>query len=896
MVAMQEPAYRLSLPQILELFGSDPDKGLNGEEAHKRHRRYGPNEITKRNSLNILQLLFEQFASPLVLILIFAGAFSFAVGETKDAVVIAVVILTNATIGFIQELQAARSIQGLSAMLKLKAKAIRDGKTHSLNSRELVPGDLITIEAGDKVPADVRLIKVHEASFDEAILTGESVPVAKQVEELHLDDPTYADQINMAFAGTLMTRGQATGIVSAIGDETAVGQISQSVDNVANDELPIQIKINRFARKIGLLTLAGSTLVFILGMVMGRDFVDIFRDVAAVMVAAVPEGLPIVVTITMAIGVKRMVKANSVIRSLPAVETLGSTTLIGTDKTGTLTKNQMTVTHIYADETLYEVTGEGYSLKGAVLKGDKKVTAAAETSLYHTLLIGSLCNESALEIKGKEPKVIGDPTEAALLVSAHKASLDVSKLKATHELLDLIPFESGRNYMATLHRIGKKEQILIKGSPEVIVKFCEPSQRKQVLRQAENLSAKGLRVLAMARKPVANLTKITEKNIDSRFEFCGLQAMIDPPRKEVIETIKKCHEAGIRVVMITGDHAITAAAIGKTVGITHEDNPQVVTGSELLDISDRQLDEVVKTVSIFARVSPQDKLRLVEAFKRNGEIVAVTGDGVNDAPALKSAHIGVAMGKGGTDVAREVADMVIIDDNFTSIVKAVEQGRIVFENIRKVALFLIPTGVSAIVTVLVTMMLGVPIPYTPIQLLWINLATNGLQDMALAFEPGDGDALKRKPYPITAGIMSTMMLWRSLLVGLVISMGVIGLYYGAIQNGMELAQARTLAVTTMVLFQFFHVWNARSETKSIFEMSPFSNPFLFASLGLAFSAQLAAVYLTPLQNIFGMRPLELSQWLLIFYVASSVIVVVELDKALRKASLSRLKAKEATTP
>lgn len=893
---MDQPAYKFSHKEVEKILAADSQRGLSDDEIVKRRRHYGLNEITKKANLNYLVLLLEQLTNPLTIIIMVAGVFSLLVGEIKDAIVIAIVTVANTTIGFTQEFQAARSIQGLSAMLKLSARVIRGGKTQKINSRELVPGDLVLLESGDKAPADIRLFEVHEAAFDEAILTGESVPVSKQIEPINLEDPTYADQTNMVFAGTLMTKGHAIGIVTATGDHTAVGQVSQSVDNVTEEELPIQRKINRFARRIGLISLAGASLVFFAGIALQRDFVDIFRDVAAVLVAAVPEGLPIVVTVTMAIGVKRMAKAKAVIRSLPAVETLGSTTVIGTDKTGTLTKNQMTVTHIYADEQTYQLTGEGYSLDGKLILSDKVQKLDSKSKLNSAIIVGALCNESALEIKGKVAKVIGDPTEAALLVSAHKVGLDVSRLKNEYEMLDLIPFESGRNYMATLHKHKNKTEIFVKGSPEVVVKFCADVDKRQVIKQAEALSKDGLRVLAMIKKPVSGKTKISEKDINTGFEFLGLQAMIDPPRKEVIETVAACHKAGVRVVMITGDHAITAAAIGRTVGIVDSLDATVITGSELKDISDHQLDELVQSVNIFARVSPQDKLRLVESFKRNGEIVAVTGDGVNDAPALKSAHIGVAMGKGGTDVAREVADMVIIDDNFASIVKAVEQGRIVFENVRKVALFLVPTGIAAIITVLVTMLMGLPIPYTPIQLLWINLATNGLQDLALAFEPGDGDALKRKPYSINASIMSSLMLWRSFLVGVVISIGVIGLYYGAIHNGVELATARSLAVTTMVLFQFFHVWNARSETKSIFEMNPIGNPFLFFSLILAFTAQLGSLYLPVMQNIFGMTALPLSDWILIFYVASSVIVVVELDKALRKASLIRIERESDSNP
>lgn len=877
---MDKNPYNLSQSEVFDQYETSPD-GLPLSQVKKLRQTYGRNLIETDSGLNIFKLITAQFVSPLVIILIIAGIVSLVLNEPKDAIVIFSIVFVNALIGFIQEFQAAKSINSLKTMIEHVVEVIRDGKTIQLPSHDLVPGDLVVLNAGDKVPADIYLLEAREAFFDESALTGESTPVVKKTGAISGKGLAYTEQLNIAFAGTLVVRGQAKGVVVATGKQSAIGQISTSIAEVIEDKLPIEIKIGRFSQKIGLITAVGSVSVLLLGIILQLPLADIFKDMVAVLVASVPEGLPIVVTVTLAIGVKRMARAKAIIRHLPAVETLGSTTVIGTDKTGTLTKNQMTVTTIQTQEDAFQVTGVGYAKNGQIISSkNKEVTKLSpDSSLYWTLVVGVLCNDASIDILDTQIKAIGDPTEAALLISGVKAGLNQKELAKDFTLIDQLPFDSSRYYMASLYQQAENQHILVKGSPEILLELCQGVDKQQVLNQVNKLSQAGQRVLAMIRKPVSQKKTLSEKDIQSGFIYCGLQAMIDPPRQEVIKTIEVCKQAGIRVVMITGDHAVTASAIAQQIGLI-ETPEEVIIGKKVQSLDANQLAEYCRSVNVFARVSPEDKLRIVKALKQNGEVVAVTGDGVNDAPALKAAHIGVAMGKGGTDAAREAADIVILDDNFTTIVKAVEQGRIVFENIRRVALYLVPTGIAAIITVIVSMLLGLPIPYTPIQLLWINLVASGLQDVALAFEPGDGESLNRKPYPIGEGIMSAAMLRRTVLVGGVISLGVIGLYSQALRTGLSLAESRSLAMTATVLFQFFQVWNSRSQTKSVFSMNVFSNPFLFVAMLIALIAQLAVLYLPSLQSIFETFALNVSEWIMLVLVASSVIFIVEFDKAI----------------
>lgn len=888
--------YQLSVKEVFHKLGIS-ESGLTDAEARQRLEEYGPNKLAEEEKISKLKILFHQFTSPLIYILLIAGVVTILLREYIDSGVIFAVVILNAIIGYIQEYKAEESVRALKKMVVPKARIIRDGKEKEINSEEVVPGDIVLLASGTKVPADIRLLHAIELKVDEAMLTGESVPAEKITLPIKEDRLTPGDQKNMVFMGTVVVNGRAKGIVVETGGTTVLGNIAREVKEVGIVRAPLQEKIHGFAKAIGFIVLVASSLLFLVGLLIGESVKDMFMIAVAAAVATIPEGLPIVVTIAMAIGVARMARQNAIIRKLPAVETLGSTTVIGSDKTGTLTKNEMTVKLIYDGEQIYEVEGSGYEPKGGFLHEGLHVKAGDKKYLLQVLSIGLLCNESNLYEEDGNYKVDGDPTEGALIVSAVKAGLNLEDEKEKYQQRAIIPFESERSYMATLHRRRGKKMIFVKGAPEKIIDMCakdmrgEDINKKDILHVASNFAKEGLRILALAYKEVPDeMDELTHHDVESGLTFAGLQGMIDPPRPEAIEAIEGCKKAGIRVVMITGDHAITARSIAGKLGIADED-AVVLAGRELEDMTDADLFEKVRTVNVYARVSPQHKLRITEQFKKQGHIVAVTGDGVNDAPALKAAHIGVAMGKTGTDAAKEASDMVIADDNFASIFNAVKEGRIVFDNIRKVTFFLIPTGVAAILSILGTVVVGVPIPYVPAQLLWINLVTNGLQDVALAFEPGEKGIIDRPPRNPKEGIMSRLLIERTILVGVLISAGVVYNFITVLNAGDSIEKARTMAVTTMVFFQFFQAWNSRSELQSIFRINLMSNPFLFYSMIAAFLAQLAVIYVPALQWVFRTEPIATGDWLQILMVSASVIVVVEADKFLRRRKAGNLQLK-----
>jgi Ca2+-transporting ATPase len=890
--------YQLSVKEILEHLKTS-ELGLTEEEVKQRLKKYGPNKIAEEEKISKLKILLHQFTSPLIYILLIAGVVTILLKEYIDSGVIFAVVILNAIIGFVQEYKAEKSVRALKKMVVPKARVIRDGKEKEVNSEELVPGDIVLLASGMKVPADIRLIHTIELKIDESMLTGESVPVEKITTPIKQENLPPGDQKNMAFMGTIVVSGRAKGVVVETGERTILGKIAEEVKELTGVRAPLQDKIESFAKTIAFIVLGASVVLFLIGLLIGESAKDMFMTVVGAAVATVPEGLPIAVTVALAVGVVRMARQNAIIRKLTAVETLGSITVIGSDKTGTLTKNEMTVKLAYDGEHIYEFTGSGYDPSGEVLCEGislKNLDPELKANLYTLLRIGLLCNETDIYEEDGFYKVNGDPTEGALIVSAMKAGLNKEEEKEKYPQIAIIPFESERGYMATLHRHKGKKYIFVKGAPEKIIDMCSKDmygneineiKRKEILHVASNFAKEGLRVLAFAFKEADHeLEELTCKDVEcpgitSNLIFAGLQGMIDPPRPEVKEAIEVCKKAGIRVVMITGDHAITAKAIAQKLGIADE-KAEVLTGRELEGMTDEELFEKVKTVNVYARVSPQHKLRITQALVKHGEIVAVTGDGVNDAPALKAAHVGVAMGRTGTDVAKEAADMILADDNFATIVSAVKEGRIVFDNIRKVTFFLIPTGVAAILSILVAVIMGTPIPYVPAQLLWINLVTNGLQDVALAFEPGEKGIMERPPRDPKEPIMSRLLWERTVIVGLLISVGVVYNFQLALNEGASLEKARTVAVTTMVFFQFFQAWNSRSELQSIFKISPFSNPLLFFSLIAAFFAQLSFIYVPTLQWIFRTEPITMSEWLQILMVSATVVLVVEIDKWIRR--------------
>ena len=865
-------------------------EGLTASEAEERLREYGPNRLPEEEGLSRLTVLLHQFKSPLIYILIVAAVVTAILKEYIDTGVIVAVVILNAIVGFFQEYKAETSVRALKGMVVAKARAVRDGKEMEIPSEELVPGDIVLLASGAKVPADLRLVEVTELRTEEAPLTGESLPVEKTAGPIGERNLTPGDQANMAFMGTIVVNGRGRGVAVETGVRTVLGQIARDVKGLGVTETPLQRKIVRFAQYIGLLVLGSAAAIIILGLMLGMTFAEVFGIAVAAAVATVPEGLPIVVTVTMAIGITRMARRNAIIRKLPAVETLGSTTIICSDKTGTLTKNEMTVKALYDGRHAYEITGSGYDPEGKILHDWEPTDRESLKRIETVLRIGLLCNESQLAEGNGQFRIDGDPTEGALIISAMKAGLHLEEERSRYPQAGIVPFESDRGFMATLHEHDGARVIFLKGAPERVLDMCQglPSgealDRIRVIEAAERFAEDGLRVLAMAYKNVAAGSpsgQFTHDHLGNDLVFAGLQGMIDPPRPEAIEAIAGCREAGIRVAMITGDHAVTASAIGRMIGLG-ENRAPAITGKELEEMDNDELFARVQKTSVYARVSPQHKLRIVQQYMRHGEVVAVTGDGVNDAPALKAAHIGAAMGRTGTDVAREASDMVVTDDNFASIFHAVEEGRIVFDNIRKVTMFLIPTGFAAIISIIISMILDMPAPYVAAQLLWINLVTNGLQDVALAFEPGEKDIVKRRPRNPAEGIMSRLMLERSILVGIIISAGVIYNFHGAIAEGSSVAHARTIAMTTMVLFQFFQAWNSRSEHESVFRMNPLGNPFLFYSMVLAFLAQLAVIYVPALQWVFRTDAISPIEWVQIAAVALTVVAAVEIDKLIRR--------------
>jgi Ca2+-transporting ATPase len=695
------------------------------------------------------------------------------------------------------------------------------------------------------------------------------------------------DQKNMAFMGTVVVNGRGRGVAVATGQRTVLGSIAREMREAAVATAPLQEKFHRFSKTIGFMVLAVSAVLFGIGVLVGETVKEMFMTAVAAAVATIPEGLPAVLTVALAVGVRSMARRNAIIRKLPAVETLGSTTVICTDKTGTLTKNEMTVKVVHDGEHVFEVTGTGYDPSGEILHEWLPISEHERADLFWNLRIGMLCNESDIYEENGMYKVDGDPTEGALIVSALKAGLRTEEEKSHWPQVAMIPFESDRGYMATLHRHGGKKYIFVKGGPERILDLCTtcsrgPLHAKEILDTANRFATEGMRVLAMAFKEAPpDLEELTHAHIEGNLVLTGLQGMIDPPRPEAVEAVKGCRKAGIRVVMITGDHATTAVAIGKMTGIV-DGNAPVLTGKEIEEMGDEALFTQVKTVSVYARVAPHHKLRIAQQLIRHGEIVAMTGDGVNDAPALKAAHIGIAMGRSGTDVAKEASDMVITDDNFATIFAAVEEGRVVFDNIRKVVFFLIPTGLAAILSIIATIFLGLPMPYTPSQLLWINLVTNGLQVIALTFEPGEKGVVLRPPRDPREGVMSRVLIQRTAIVGTLIAAGVVSSFHHALALGEHLDQARTVAVTTMVFFQFFQTWNSRSESESVFRMSPLSNPLLFFAILASVFAQLAMIHVPAFRWIFQTEPLTAEEWIRVFALSLTVIVVVEIDKAVRR--------------
>ena len=870
--------------------------GLRDQEAAERLRRFGANRIDPPAPTAYWKILLRQFKSPLIYVLLVAGSVALFLGEIADATFIGAVLVLNSLIGFVNEFRADREVQSLSKLVTSRARVHREGRVVDVTADEIVPGDLLVVEGGARIVADMRLVSEHDLRVDESLLSGESLPVEKNAKMIVAADTPLADRRNMVFAGSMATSGRALGLAVATGQNTELGEIAVQLGGVISEPPPLLRRMEVFARRVGLAALVLCGALVLLGTLRGQPLSEVLLSAIALAVSAIPEGLPVALTVALAVAVSRMARRGVVVRNLPAVEALGSCGVIGTDKTGTLTRNQLTVERVIAGALRCDVTGVGYVPEGELICNTSPVVMGEEQRLFRIARAVCLANEASLSLRkdgSREYEWSGDPTDVALLAFAIKAGIDPLALAEAHELVAVIPFESEHRYMASFHCYGEAGLTCVKGAPERVIAMCDlepaatgdgyiPVDREAALKTVEEMMTKGYRVLAVAeaesREPVAaERTPPEPENL----VFLGLVALTDPPRENVAASLDVCRKAGIRVVMITGDHPTTAASIGKRIGLIAT-GEQIVTGDMVSRCSDTELDELVPHTSIVARATPAEKLRVVEAFQRRGDFVAVTGDGVNDAPALRRADIGVAMGRDGADVAREAADLVITNDDFSSIVAGIEEGRFAYDNVRKVTYLLVSTGVGEVVAVTGALALGLPIPFTAVQLLWLNLVTNGIQDVALAFEPGEPGALERPPRPPSQGLFDRLMLERTLLAGGVFGLVGLGCFFSWIEEGRSVADARNLLVQLFVLFEILHIGNSRSEVTSIFRLNAFSNPILFFGTLAALAVHIAALYTPVLQSLLDVQPIALRDFVALVGLASSIVVVMEIHKAWRR--------------
>ncbi len=871
--------HSLDETEVLERTDVALKKGLASADVSERRERYGPNRVEKLKKISPFKRFLLQFHNPLIYILLVAGIVTVGLEEYVDASVIFLVVFINAVVGYIQENKAEAALDALDKMIVTECTVMRDGEMTRVPAEELTFGDVVFLASGDKVPADIRLIKSRDLHIDEAMLTGESVPSSKEHGVLEAETP-LSDRHNMAYMGTLVTYGTATGVVVEIGSRTETGKIAAMLSSTVAIETPILRKITEFSRWLLVVILGFAALSFLIGVFRGYSISEMLLASVALAVGAIPEGLPAAMTIMLAIGVTVMARRNAIIRTLPSVETLGSTTVICSDKTGTLTENQMTVQKVYHGGEVYELSGLGYAQAGTLMQAGEAVSPSP--ALRELFLIGALCNDSRIKSEEEQQVVEGDPTEGALIVSAWKVHVEKEREEELHERIDTLPFESSRQYMATLHRgdEGEGHRIYFKGSIERVLELCRfesPEAREAVLDKAQEFAGEGLRVLAFAKKELEHHPESLEEAMIGELEFVGLQAMIDPPRAAVHHAVEVCEHAGIRVKMITGDHALTAKTIAMKLGITDEEG-MVVTGAELARMEEGELHEVVKVCDVYARVAPEQKLQLVEALQQNGEIVAMTGDGVNDAPALKRADIGIAMGITGTDVSKEASDMVLADDNFASIVAAVEEGRIMFTNLVKFIIWTLPTNLGEGMIIFSAILFGMTLPMLPVQVLWVNMSTAILLGLMLVFEPKESHIMTRHPRRPGAPLIGGAMLFRIGLVGMLMLVFAFSLFYYELEQGHSIEYARTVAVNVFVMIETVYLFNCRSLQRSIFSMDFFSNRFLLYGAATMTLLQLLFVYLPFMQVLFQTEALSLMSWVNIVFVSVLTFGVVEFEK------------------
>jgi Ca2+-transporting ATPase len=890
--------YTRDTQEVIVHWKTDQDEGLNSSEIKKRLSNFGYNEMTEKEKPAWWKGLLAQFQDFMVLVLLAATLISASLGEYADAITILIIVIVNAILGFAQEYRAEQSMAALKKMAAPTAHVIRNGLLQQIPARELVPGDIMTLESGDKIAADARVIDVQNMEVEEAALTGESLPVRKVANRQYSEDSSLGDRKNMVYAGTSVIKGRGKAVICATGMVTEVGRIADMIQDGGRESTPLEERLASLGRLLVWSCLVICLVVVAVGVLRGEPLFLMCMAGISLAVAAIPEGLPAIVTVALALGVQRMIKRNAIIRKLPAVETLGCTTVICSDKTGTLTQNAMTVGTIYTNGHQYDVTGAGYDIKGKILLNKQEFDSKKDKSLQQCLEIGTLCNNSILKrnnvgITGLWRKVAndgwsieGDPTEGALIVAAAKANIWRGELEKTQRRLGEVPFESERFRMSVVYEKNNKHFLYVKGAPDVILGLCQyyshnsedvilnPVMKTEILAEHEKMTEQAFRVLAVAYRQISKVeADHISEDVETKLVFVGLLGMIDPPREEAKQAIGVCRQAGIKTVMITGDHRNTAVAIAKQLQMFNNDSNQAIIGSELDGLNDEELGKIIDGITVYARVSPTHKLRIVKLLKQQGHIVAMTGDGVNDAPAIKEADIGIAMGMNGTDVTKEAASMVLADDNFATIVAAVEEGRGIYDNIRKFIRYLLSCNLGEVLTMFIATVVGLPLPLLPVQILWVNLVTDGLPAMALGVDPNDHNIMDRSPRNPRESVFSRGLSRKIVARGLQIGISTVLVFALVYFSRHDLAEARTMAFCTLVFNQMFHVFDCRSEMFSVFEIGLFRNKYLLAATGCSVLMQLLVVYHPFMRSIFATVPLDGIDWMIILGVSGWTFII-----------------------
>ncbi|WP_238649801.1 calcium-translocating P-type ATPase, SERCA-type [Paenibacillus piscarius] len=899
----QKSWHRLGAEELQEMFGVQPGTGLSAEDAAARRKESGYNELSEGKRVSPFTLLLNQFKDFMVLVLMGATLVSGLLGEYLDAITIIAIILLNGALGFVQEFRAERSLRALKQLSAPTAKVLRGGKQEVLPARMLVPGDIVLLESGDRIPADVRWLQCSSLYAEESALTGESLPVSKHAQAIYAEEIPLGDQKNIGFMGTMVTRGTGRAVVIRTGMDTEMGKIADLIQNTESQETPLQHRLEQLGKILIYVSLGLTVVVVLAGILHGQPATAMFLAGVSLAVAAIPEGLPAIVTIALALGVQRMIKRKAIVRKLPSVETLGCASVICSDKTGTLTQNKMTVTRLWNAGRTLEVTGEGYAPVGQVMQKGRPVDLKNDQSLRRMLQVGALCSnaeiyESITDTRGKKKgkgadadkavnpqsdwELKGDPTEGALVALSAKMGLTAQTLAVTYTRETEFPFDSERKLMSVIVNHPGGRMICTKGAPDVLLNNCTymlweggvvpctPTLRQKVLEANEEMASGALRVLGMAYRDLrSGESAATEKEAESQLVFVGLAGMIDPPRKEVRDAISVTRRAGIKTVMITGDHGTTAEAIAHQLGILQRGGT-VLTGSQLTRMDDEALDKVSDNVFVYARVSPEHKLRIVKSLQRHGHVVAMTGDGVNDAPAIKAADIGISMGITGTDVTKEASALVLGDDNFSTIVAAIEEGRNIYENIRKFIRYLLASNVGEILTMFFAMMLGLPLPLVPIQILWVNLVTDGLPAMALGVDQPEKDLMEHKPRGAKENIFARRLGWKIISRGLLIGLCTLAAFWLTLRidpgSAQQLVRAQSVAFATLVMAQLIHVFDCRS-SRSVFYRNPFQNRYLVLAVLSSVLLMLAVMYVPVLQPVFKTVPLTFREWCLVLVMS-----------------------------